>query len=131
MTTIITRAPHSAYPLYGSFSRSWVVPEVTDANWNEAGVIYRGANDEVVYATVQHIARDDDWAWYVTKYSEGEGRVDGLASDPHPSRSAAIEALMREVQQCERERGPVSRDEWPTDRGTPWFITSISRGAAP
>jgi len=119
---------HDACIRAGRFRRSWVAPELTEANWDRSGVLYRDAEGTVVYGTVCRMEQHGETRWQISRHLHLSGRLRSGPFDRYPTREAAIEALNTEVAASFGVCGPVPRDEWPSDADTPWTVYSVSRG---
>jgi hypothetical protein len=122
--------PHGACVRTGGFRRSWVVSELTEANWDRSGLIYYSAQGTVVYATVCRMEQHGETRWQISRHLYLSGRLTAGPVDRYPTRTDAIQALNLEEASSFTVCGPVPEDEWPPDADSPWIIYSVPRGRA-
>jgi hypothetical protein len=125
-----------ASPLRGRFRRDWIVPELTEANATQKGVIYRSADGQLVYASIDRIfpnvgpldltPADTDTLWSVRRYPVVKGRAGRCSRDDYPVLAHAIAAVSAEHRASMERFGPIPESEWPEDREPPWKVASIS-----
>lgn len=119
--------PHAACVRHRRFRRAWVVPALTEANWDRSGVVYRSDEGEVVYGTVLRFEQHGVTQWQISRHLLRDGRLRHTPSDLEATRPAAIERLMAEVHASRARFGAVPREEWPEDADSPWVVYSVPR----
>jgi hypothetical protein len=125
-----------ASPLRGRFRRDWIVPELNEANATQKGVIYRSAEGQLVYVSIDRIIpnvgpldptpADAETLWSVRRYPVVKGRTGRCSRDDYTVLAEAITAVSAEHEASMARFGPVPESEWPEDRKPPWKVVSIS-----
>jgi len=125
-----------ASPRRGRFRRDWIVAELTEANATQKGVIYRSADGQLVYVSIDRILpnvgpleptpADAETLWSGRRYPVVNGRTGRCSEDDYPAVAEAIAAVSAEHEASIANFGPVPESEWPEDREIPWKVASIS-----
>jgi hypothetical protein len=121
-----------ASPARGRFRRDWIVPELTEANATQGGVIHRSADGQIVYVSIDRIIpnvgpldptpADAETLWSVRRYPVVNGRTGRCSKDDYRVLAEAIAAVSAEQRASVESFGPVPESEWPEDRETPWIV---------
>lgn len=117
---------HKACAVDGRFRRSWVVPELTEQNWDHSGVLYYDETRIVTYSTVQRFEQYGEKKWQISRNRYVEGRFE-YKYEPrrrYPVLTEAIQTLTAEVEASRSRHGPVPFDEWPESADSHWIIIS-------
>lgn len=126
-------SPSAASPARGRFQRDWIVPELTQENATQKGVIYRSPDGQLVYTSIDRlfpelsnplegIPEDAETLWSVRRYPVVHGRTRRCSTEDYPVLADAIAAVSAEQRASIEKFGPVPESEWPEDREVPWTM---------
>ena len=122
--------PHRASAGHGEFRREWIIPYLTEQNWNGHGVLYYDVDGTVIHATVQRGTSGTQTFWAISRLAYTTRHlINTFEEERHDTLNAAIRVLATDVRTANLEHGRVPKNEWPEDTDAPWILfTPPKRG---